>query len=71
MYKVRQLNPIETILGLPSPIRFSIWWNGGSILGVLLGMQILTGVFLSIHYTADITNTFASVIHIIRDTPGG
>ena len=71
MYKIRQLNPAESIIGLPSPIRFSIWWNGGSILGVLLGLQILTGLFLSMHYTADITNTFASVIHIIRDTPGG
>lgn len=62
---------MENLLGLPSPISFSIWWNGGSILGVLLVVQILTGLFLSIHYTADITNTFASVIHIIRDTPGG
>ena len=71
MYKIRQSNPIENLLGLPRPIRFSIWWNGGSILGLLLGVQIVTGLFLSIHYTADITNTFASVIHIIRDTPGG
>ena len=71
MYKVRQLNPAEALLGLPRPIGFSIWWNGGSILGVLLILQILTGLFLSMHYTADITNTFASVIHIIRDTPGG
>nr|YP_010837459.1 cytochrome b [Doto coronata]WGC93424.1 cytochrome b [Doto coronata] len=71
MYKVRQANPMENLLGLPSPVSFSIWWNGGSILGVLLGVQILTGLFLSMHYTADMTNTFASVIHIIRDTPGG
>lgn len=71
MHKLRQGNPAEQILGLPSPISFSIWWNGGSILGVLLGLQILTGLFLSIHYTADITNTFASVIHIIRDVPAG
>merc|ERR1711874_676099 len=40
-------------------------------LGVLLGFQILTGLFLSIHYTADIVNTFSSVIHIIRDAPMG
>lgn len=71
MHKLRQANPAEQFLGLPSPIRFSIWWNGGSILGLLLGLQILTGLFLSIHYTADITNTFASVIHIIRDVPAG
>nr|YP_010836961.1 cytochrome b [Dendronotus frondosus]WGC92354.1 cytochrome b [Dendronotus frondosus] len=71
MYKVRQSNPVENLLSLPSPMSFSIWWNGGSILGMLLGVQILTGLFLSMHYTADMTNTFASVIHIVRDTPGG
>lgn len=56
---------------LPSPLRISIWWNGGSILGLILGLQIITGLFLSIHYTADLTNTFNSVIHIVRDTPSG
>nr|YP_010996925.1 cytochrome b [Dendrodoris krusensternii]WPH63909.1 cytochrome b [Dendrodoris krusensternii] len=68
---MRQANPAEQLLGLPSPVSFSIWWNGGSILGLLLGLQILTGLFLSMHYTADMTNTFASVIHIMRDVPGG
>ena len=63
--------PAEHLLGLPSPSRISIWWNIGSILAVLLGVQIVTGFFLSIHYTADIINTFTSVIHIIRDAPGG
>nr|YP_010373202.1 cytochrome b [Cadlina olgae]UPI11668.1 cytochrome b [Cadlina umiushi] len=71
MHKLRQANPIEQLLGLPSPMSFSIWWNGGSILGLLLGLQILTGLFLSMHYTADMLNTFASVIHIMRDVPAG
>nr|YP_010373176.1 cytochrome b [Cadlina japonica]UPI11642.1 cytochrome b [Cadlina japonica] len=71
MHKLRQANPIEQFLGLPSPMSFSIWWNGGSILSVLLMLQILTGLFLSMHYTADMTNTFASVIHIMRDVPAG
>nr|YP_010429300.1 cytochrome b [Goniobranchus leopardus]USQ67479.1 cytochrome b [Goniobranchus leopardus] len=71
MHKMRQANPAEQLLGLPSPMSFSIWWNGGSILGLLLGLQILTGLFLSMHYTADMTNTFASVIHIMRDVPAG
>ena len=70
-FKLRANSPAEHILGLPSPSRISIWWNGGSILGILLGIQILTGLFLSIHYTADIVNTFSSVIHIIRDVPIG
>nr|YP_010983246.1 cytochrome b [Hypselodoris whitei]WOK01428.1 cytochrome b [Hypselodoris whitei] len=71
MHKLRSANPTEQLLGLPSPMSFSIWWNGGSILGLLLGLQILTGLFLSMHYTADMTNTFASVIHIMRDVPAG
>nr|YP_004222103.1 cytochrome b [Aplysia dactylomela]ABK92209.1 cytochrome b [Aplysia dactylomela] len=71
MHKMRQMNPAENLLSLPSPLSISIWWNGGSILGVLLGFQILTGLFLSMHYTADMVNTFSSVIHIMRDAPMG
>nr|YP_010429287.1 cytochrome b [Polycera hedgpethi]USQ67466.1 cytochrome b [Polycera hedgpethi] len=71
MHKLRQTNPVEHILGLPSPMSFSIWWNGGSILSVLLALQILTGLFLSMHYTADMTTTFDSVVHIMRDVPAG
>nr|YP_009408668.1 cytochrome b [Elysia timida]ANP26535.1 cytochrome b [Elysia timida] len=71
MHKLRQMNPLENLGGLPSPVSISIWWNGGSILGLLLGLQIVTGLFLSMHYTADLVNTFSSVIHIVRDTPGG
>lgn len=41
------------------------------MLGVVLGLQIVTGFFLSIHYTADIFNTFNSIVHIMRDVPGG
>nr|ABJ55877.1 cytochrome b [Sagaminopteron nigropunctatum] len=71
MYLLRGSNPAEEVLGLPSPSGISVWWNGGSILGLLLGFQILTGLFLSMHYTADMVNTFTSVIHIVRDTPMG
>lgn len=68
---MQKIRVVERISSLPTPISISIWWNGGSILGILLGIQILTGFFLSIHYTSDITNTFASVIHISRDVPFG
>nr|YP_009568408.1 cytochrome b [Helix pomatia]QBL02329.1 cytochrome b [Helix pomatia] len=49
----------------------SMWWNIGSLLGLLLMLQIITGFFLSLHYTADMTNTFSSIVHIMRDVPGG
>nr|ABK92246.1 cytochrome b [Hydatina physis] len=71
MLKIRQTNPSEMMLGLPSPGSISIWWNGGSILGLLLGLQILTGLILSMHYTSDMANAFSSVVHIIRDAPMG
>jgi len=62
---------IKELTELPSPINISIWWNRGSILGILLGVQLITGIFLSMHYTADLTYTFYSVVHIIRDVPYG
>nr|ARO74694.1 cytochrome b [Mexistrophia reticulata] len=68
MHKSRLM---ESLLGLPSPVNISVWWNGGSILGVLLAIQVLSGLLLSLHYTADLTNTFNSVVHIMRDVPSG
>nr|YP_009498349.1 cytochrome b [Biomphalaria pfeifferi]AWK49460.1 cytochrome b [Biomphalaria pfeifferi] len=62
---------IRDLINLPSPMSISIWWNGGSILGMLLVLQILTGFFLSMHYTSDISNTFFSIVHIMRDVPMG
>lgn len=59
------------MLSLPTPINIRVWWRGGSVLGIILGIQLITGLFLSIHYVADITLSFDSVIHIIRDVPGG
>lgn len=62
---------VKEITYLPRPMSISIWWNIGSIIGLMLFLQILTGFFLSIHYTANIARSFESVIHIIRDVPIG
>lgn len=59
------------VVDLPSPINFSIWWNFGSLLGICLIIQIVTGLFLAIHYTAHIELAFSSVVHIIRDVEYG
>lgn len=56
---------------LPAPINISAWWNFGSLLGLCLSTQIITGLFLAIHYTSDISTAFNSVIHIIRDVNNG
>jgi len=71
MHRLRSTQPYTPIVGLPTPSNISIAWNFGRILGVILGIQILSGFFLRMHYTADMTNTFNSVVHIMRDVPGG
>jgi len=54
-----------------SPNNFNYWWNFGSIALVCLILQILTGVFLAMHYKSDINLAFASVEYIIRDVQYG
>nr|AVD30043.1 cytochrome b [Psammomys vexillaris] len=56
---------------LPTPPNISSWWNFGSLLGICLVIQIATGLFLAMHYTADTTTAFSSVSHICRDVNYG
>nr|WRW10892.1 cytochrome b [Microcosmus sp. z YZ-2024] len=56
---------------LPAPVNISYWWNWGSMAGVTLVIQILTGLFLSMHYISDSFLAFDSVVHISRDVNGG
>lgn len=60
-----------SLVDLPSPANISAWWNFGSLLGMCLGVQIVTGLFLAIHYVAHIDYAFASVVHICRDVNYG
>lgn len=59
------------LVDLPAPANLSIWWNFGSILGICLIVQILTGLILSIHYSPHTDLAFSSVAHIIRDVNYG
>jgi len=61
----------NSLVDLPSPTNISAWWNFGSILGLCLITQILTGLFLAIHYTADVTLAFNRVAHITRNVNYG
>nr|AKJ76861.1 cytochrome b [Callisaurus draconoides] len=61
----------SSFIDLPAPSNISAWWNFGSLLGICLIIQILTGLFLAMHYTADITSAFSSVAHICRDVQYG
>nr|QCU46378.1 cytochrome b [Stomolophus sp. CG-2019] len=72
----RKYNPLATIVNdividLPSPSNISYLWNFGSLLGLCLIIQILTGIFLSMHYCADTNLAFSSVAHIMRDVNYG
>lgn len=61
----------NALVDLPAPINISSWWNFGSLLGLCLIIQILTGLFLAIHYTADVNIAFNRVNHICRDVNYG
>nr|NP_957765.2 cytochrome b [Ophiopholis aculeata] len=76
MSAIRKNHPVVKILNsslwdLPTPSNLSVWWNFGSLIGLCLGAQIVTGIFLAMHYTADTTLAFSSVAHICRDVNYG
>jgi len=55
----------------PQPANISYLWNFGSLLGFCLVIQILTGVFLAMHYCPSVDMAFVSVEHIMRDVNYG
>lgn len=61
----------NSLIFLATPININYWWNLGSLLGLCLLIQIISGFFLSIHYTPSIDQAFNSVIHIIKDINQG
>nr|AUW54732.1 cytochrome b [Luxilus cornutus]AUW54758.1 cytochrome b [Luxilus cornutus] len=76
MASLRKTHPLMKIangalVDLPTPSNISALWNFGSLLGLCLITQILTGLFLAMHYTSDISTAFSSVTHICRDVNYG
>nr|ACF75222.1 cytochrome b [Thraupis cyanoptera]UYG47296.1 cytochrome b [Thraupis cyanoptera]UYG47297.1 cytochrome b [Thraupis cyanoptera]UYG47298.1 cytochrome b [Thraupis cyanoptera]UYG47299.1 cytochrome b [Thraupis cyanoptera] len=61
----------DALIDLPAPSNISTWWNFGSLLGVCLITQIITGLLLAMHYTADTNLAFSSVAHMCRDVQFG
>ena len=55
----------------PTPINLSYLWSFGSLSGLTLVSQIVTGVLLAMHYASEVHLAFASVEHIMRDVNGG
>nr|QUA10872.1 cytochrome b [Symposiachrus trivirgatus] len=61
----------DSLIDLPTPSNISIWWNFGSLLGICLVTQIITGLLLAMHYTADTSLAFSSVAHTCRNVQFG
>jgi len=59
------------LIKYPTPININYAWSFGSLAGICLIIQILTGIFLAMHYTAHIELAFSSVEHIMRDVNNG
>nr|YP_009938313.1 cytochrome b [Lethe helle]QNU07732.1 cytochrome b [Lethe helle] len=77
LYKpMRKTHPVIKIINgslidLPTPSNISIWWNFGSLLALCLVTQIITGLFLTMYYTANIEMAFFSVNYICRNVNYG
>nr|YP_009459970.1 cytochrome b [Eochionelasmus ohtai]AUT77215.1 cytochrome b [Eochionelasmus ohtai] len=73
---MRKSHPLMKIMNsalvdLPSPSNISYLWNFGSMLGLCLCLQILTGLFLAMHFASDTSMAFSSVVHTMRDVNSG
>lgn len=74
--RILKQNPIlrlfnSYLVDSPQPTNISYLWNFGSLLAICLGLQIITGIFLVMHYTPQIDLAFNSVEHIMRDVNYG
>lgn len=59
------------IIDYPTPINLTYMWSFGSTAGLCLVIQIITGIFLAMHYTPHVDIAFNSVEHIMRDVTNG
>jgi quinol-cytochrome oxidoreductase complex cytochrome b subunit len=61
----------DTILTFPTPKNLNYWWTFGGILSLMLGMQIVTGIILAMHYVPHVDYAFDSIQRIMRDVNYG
>jgi ubiquinol-cytochrome c reductase cytochrome b subunit len=61
----------DYVVDAPTPSNISYLWNFGSLLGICLIIQIVTGVTLAMHYNPSVTEAFNSIEHIMRDVNNG
>lgn len=71
-YKIQLFNVLnQHIVGYPTPINLNWSWNWGSLAGLLLSTQMITGILLAMHYVGHVDYAFASVQHLMTDVPSG
>nr|YP_009935568.1 cytochrome b [Omosita colon]QNS37173.1 cytochrome b [Omosita colon]QVG61297.1 cytochrome b [Omosita colon] len=73
---IRKLSPLikianNSLIDLPTPSNINTMWNFGSLLGLCLMIQIISGLFLSMHYCPNVDLAFNSIAHISRDVNYG
>jgi quinol-cytochrome oxidoreductase complex cytochrome b subunit len=61
----------DTALDFPTPKNLNYWWTFGGILALMLGIQLVTGIVLAMHYVPHVDHAFASVERIMRDVNYG
>src|ERR1039457_6124030 len=59
------------LTGYPTPRNLSYWWDVGFLESCVLMLQVATGIFLAMHYKADVALSFDSIQHIMRDVNYG
>ena len=59
------------LVAYPTPMNLNWAWNGGSLAGIMLASQMLTGILLAMHYVGHVDYAFASVQHLMTDVPSG
>ena len=61
----------DSVVAFPTPKNLNYWWTFGGILALMLGIQIVTGIVLVMHYVPHVDHAFASVERIMRDVNYG
>nr|YP_010350330.1 cytochrome b [Ixodes barkeri]UOK09759.1 cytochrome b [Ixodes barkeri]UOL50402.1 cytochrome b [Ixodes barkeri] len=68
---MKNMKIINSLINLPTPSNISYMWNMGSLLGMCLMVQIISGLFLAMNFSSDITTAFNMMSRIMRDVNNG
>jgi ubiquinol-cytochrome c reductase cytochrome b subunit len=72
---IHKMGPLKVLnnhlINYPTPMNLSYAYNFGSLAGILLASQIITGILLAMHYVGHVDLAFNSVVHLMNDVPSG